>query len=970
MHWADSKTIELIDRFFSHNNSQRFLLVVGYQSFRLLASIKFKEFLTKFSKLRRRYTELELNSFSNEEAEALCQHMLSIKDPIPEEVVEFLQKNTGGNPLFLSEMIRSLVTKGYIYEDSEKQKWSYRTHELDRAELEVDSIDLMLMSLQSYDPLDRQILELASLIGSTFSFEVLLVDETMNRQVVMRALRHAQKLGLIMEIVNNDNENAKQFGKSYTFSHGRIREMIKDMIPYSKLPELHLKIVNRLESLVEAPTRQLKFTMAHHYIQATLDVDNISQDVSLKVMKYNILAGDAAMKVSSLVSAERYFSVAEDFSSHTNVAYNHPKIAEKTIKYALEKLGDISMLNTKFKRAKDYYERLLGYKVSKETYSAIVYKIYYIDFLNGRVTSTLNKLDSSLVKITGHKKSSLKLELLTLVMRLTSDGVKGKNNKLWLALDDVENGRVVRPKRKLTAIYLEQMAAHEVLETDLFRALLYHSDALKLSLNEKAPLRALLITAADHASLLVYLGFVKIAYNLFDKAAKVAERFKENDAYAYILSRRTLIADHFKNKYNDYDSNSQNIRRLSSFQKNYPTRAQHFVFDMYQNFKKANSLTADASRISSMLRTRYGQSPKAVAIHLFSKMLMGQYQVVAEHERYLDRRKKVNARDGDIFSLIIKNMIAHTSGEEEKAARYFMQILKSMHRPFHERFMLPFEEEFVSLYIVFYVDLYKLDFSKDVLGETALKQLSEIKKTLSAPRNKQRPISLLLKARISELEGLQTVKAEYDAALKETLLSGDSLYVMFAKIWFGRLLVSSGQNLRRDFIDEASELALTKELKTLERFSVEILIDNGLEEISETKSEKEEVVTDKLEELWLEHLEYIPEAEFSEVSFREALSGSFEIFAKYFEFDYIDLIFSDVKPKELGLSTTDRYSTIKAYISPYISLRSTLLLPSLDAPWNSYEDGKMSEKASFMDLSYSGAALQAATGVDKTKVLR
>ena len=60
------------------------------------------------------------------------------------------------------------------------------------------------------------------------------------------------------------------------------------------------------------------------------------------------------------------------------------------------------MLNTKFKRAKDYYERLLGYKVSKETYSAIVYKIYYIDFLNGRVT-TLNKLDSSLVKITGHK---------------------------------------------------------------------------------------------------------------------------------------------------------------------------------------------------------------------------------------------------------------------------------------------------------------------------------------------------------------------------------------------------------------------------------------------------------------------------------------------------------------------------------------------------------------------------------------
>ena len=62
MHWADSKTINLIDKFFSHNNSQRFLLVVGYQSFRLMGSLKFKEFLEKFSKLRRRYIELELKT--------------------------------------------------------------------------------------------------------------------------------------------------------------------------------------------------------------------------------------------------------------------------------------------------------------------------------------------------------------------------------------------------------------------------------------------------------------------------------------------------------------------------------------------------------------------------------------------------------------------------------------------------------------------------------------------------------------------------------------------------------------------------------------------------------------------------------------------------------------------------------------------------------------------------------------------
>ena len=389
------------------------------------------------------------------------------------------------------------------------------------------------------------------------------------------------------------------------------------MIPIAKRQELHLKIARRLENLVEKPTTQLIFTMAHHYNQATDGKDEIDQNISLLVMKYNILAGDAAMKTYSLVSAERYFKVAEDFSGRKAIAYNHPKMTERTKKYALEKLGDIAMLNTRFKEAKDYYKRLLSYKIPKEAYSALLYKIYYIEFLNGRVTSTLSEIDKAVFRITGKRQSVLKLSLLGLIARIGLDGFYGKGMKIWKTLDDVEQKRIIRPKRRLNVVYLEHMAGHEVLHFDLLRALLYHNSALKLVFNAEAPLRALLITSADHATILAYLGFTKKSYNLFDKALKVAKKFSEKDAVAYILSKKMLTIDHFKNKYDEYDANSDEVRKISSFQKNYPVIAQQFVFKLFQKFQKGESLQEDAQHIGGMLRTRYYQSARAFRFTYF-----------------------------------------------------------------------------------------------------------------------------------------------------------------------------------------------------------------------------------------------------------------------------------------------------------------------------------------------------------------
>ncbi|MCX6123389.1 MAG: serine/threonine-protein kinase, partial [Proteobacteria bacterium] len=61
LHWADDRTLELVDQFFSNANSLKFLLVLSYQSDCGTLSPRFLAFLAKFRQLKRRFSEVLLD---------------------------------------------------------------------------------------------------------------------------------------------------------------------------------------------------------------------------------------------------------------------------------------------------------------------------------------------------------------------------------------------------------------------------------------------------------------------------------------------------------------------------------------------------------------------------------------------------------------------------------------------------------------------------------------------------------------------------------------------------------------------------------------------------------------------------------------------------------------------------------------------------------------------------------------------
>ena len=54
LHWADTKSLDLIDQFFSHNNAQRFYMIVTHRILPEFENLGVGKFIEKFRKLRRR----------------------------------------------------------------------------------------------------------------------------------------------------------------------------------------------------------------------------------------------------------------------------------------------------------------------------------------------------------------------------------------------------------------------------------------------------------------------------------------------------------------------------------------------------------------------------------------------------------------------------------------------------------------------------------------------------------------------------------------------------------------------------------------------------------------------------------------------------------------------------------------------------------------------------------------------------
>jgi class 3 adenylate cyclase/predicted ATPase len=224
LHWADPSTLDVLDEMIAHLANLPVLIVATARP----------EFARWSDRAHCRLIEVE--PLPPDATQALVAKVIGPK-PLPVLLVSELVARTGGIPLFVEAVTRTVLDAGILRELPER----YEMQGPLPPGLIPATVQDSLMGRIDRLGSDRAIAQLAATIGREFSFELLKAVLGKSTDELSRGLRHLVDLDLVSETGVPPNS-------SYTFKHALIQDAAYESLLKKTRQEFHGKIA---EALVE-----------------------------------------------------------------------------------------------------------------------------------------------------------------------------------------------------------------------------------------------------------------------------------------------------------------------------------------------------------------------------------------------------------------------------------------------------------------------------------------------------------------------------------------------------------------------------------------------------------------------------------------------------------------------------------------------------------------------------------------------
>ncbi|MEW6110542.1 MAG: hypothetical protein AB1664_00300, partial [Thermodesulfobacteriota bacterium] len=197
-----------------------------------------------------------------------------------------------GNPLFIEEIVRSLIDEGLLYRDPSSNEW--------RSGADVEAMNvprtiqgIIMARVDLLDTRLRALVRVASVVGRRFLYRVL-------HAVVQSApeldeqLATLGRVGLILEDTGRSEP-------AYMFNHDLVHEAIYESIDDSERKELHARVGSAVERLFVDRHEEFLGLLAYHYSRA---------EMWEKAQEYLFKAGEDASRSAASDEALYYYQEA------------------------------------------------------------------------------------------------------------------------------------------------------------------------------------------------------------------------------------------------------------------------------------------------------------------------------------------------------------------------------------------------------------------------------------------------------------------------------------------------------------------------------------------------------------------------------------------------------------------------------------------------------------------------------------
>jgi predicted ATPase/DNA-binding CsgD family transcriptional regulator len=304
LHWADRPSLLLLE-FVAREIAAARLLVVG--TYRDVELSRQHHLFHTLGELTREplFRRLLLGGLSREDIDRFMALATGIAPP--QAILEAVYRQTEGNPLFITEVVRLLVQEGIFTQEgiSKFHMLSGATRgtvppssEQDvRVRIPDGVREVIGRRLNRLSERCIQTLTIAAVVGREFRLEELacLVSDS-PQEDVLAILEEAEQARII--------EGLPGALGHYQFSHALIRETLYDELTAARQMRLHAHIARALEAHYRASLASHVARLAHHFFAAGQMAE------AGKAVNYAMQAGARAMAMLAYEEAVRYYEMA------------------------------------------------------------------------------------------------------------------------------------------------------------------------------------------------------------------------------------------------------------------------------------------------------------------------------------------------------------------------------------------------------------------------------------------------------------------------------------------------------------------------------------------------------------------------------------------------------------------------------------------------------------------------------------
>ena len=285
VHWADEASLALLPHMASILPETRGLIILTARPGEVAARPAVQRALDELARALP-VQRIRLESFSAAETTLLVERALNVDNKVADaqRLAQRLQRQTGGNPLFLVETLKALRERGTLV-PCDEGGWLIPDDHLPLP-IPASAPDLIRIQIAHLAPALREALEALAVLGDDVDFALINQMSQWDAALLVASLNDLVQRGFL-----------KEEAASYRFSHDLIRDIVYQDIPPARRQSFH----QRAGEAVKALRPEQVETLAHHFAAAGM------RDEALH---YYLQAGDKARDAFANPAAVNYYRQA------------------------------------------------------------------------------------------------------------------------------------------------------------------------------------------------------------------------------------------------------------------------------------------------------------------------------------------------------------------------------------------------------------------------------------------------------------------------------------------------------------------------------------------------------------------------------------------------------------------------------------------------------------------------------------